>query len=132
MATKCKICDAEIPPRIGRGRPRTRCESCAPPTKATPATAPVVAIPPRPSDGVGSGSFRAEILAKLEDAGQADSVYGVIALRAAGTIDGGVSGSAEAVLLDRVSRNVEMALKATPKQAGKLDELRRRRERRTG
>ncbi len=132
MAALCRDCGAEIPPQIGRGRPRVRCEACSP-SKVEQRPAPVVKMPlqlPTPADC--PNTFYEAIYQKLAEVGQQDSVYAVIALRAADTIDGGVSGSAEAVLLDRVSRNVEMAMKGAPRAASKLDELRQRRERRTG
>jgi hypothetical protein len=115
----CKICGTEIPPRIGRGRPRTRCVSCAPSVKPLPPTSAagtVLAMPARPGASPDRPGIATRVKARLEEIGQLDSIHGDLAMEAAEQIAAGASASAVAVLLDRIARNFEAARKAAGAQ----------------
>lgn len=118
MAAICKVCGVSIPPRVGRGRPRTRCEDCAPSVKPVPPRPPqepsgtVLPMPQRPGGAPERPGIAERVRGRLEAIGQLDSIHGDLAMEAAEQIAAGASASAVAVLLDRIARNFEAAQKA--------------------
>ena len=122
-----------------RGRPPKLCDDCranpAAPIAPTVRAAPVVPIhqgpqdPPEPQRGPIEDAVHAELAA----VGRESTIDGIAALHAAATLDGGVlTGAARAALLREMRAAAEAARKGASAAAGKLDELRRRREQRTG
>ena len=74
---KCRDCSANLPPHVGRGRPRTRCAECSPARNRGRKPAPVVSFPvlqTPPADVVEAA--RRELTA----AGRAESSAGLAAL----------------------------------------------------
>ena len=125
MAT-CTKCGAEIPPQDRPGRPRTKCEKCAPPRpRRNPDPAPVVAI----HDGPGRNE--AVVRAQLGAAGRLDSIAGAAALDAAIALDSPRIGAmGRATLLKEMRTAAAEALKGAAPAGRLVDELRAKRARR--
>ncbi len=116
---KCSKCGGPLQ-RNGQGRPRKRCEKCAPPRGKAAA---IVALNTTPADSV-----RDATLAQLVEAGREDTTLGVTALALAGRIDSGQdSGSALAALAKQLESTLESATKGANVVASPMDELRARR-----
>ena len=115
---KCSKCGGPLQ-RNGQGRPRKRCEKCAPPR----GKAALVALTPQPRESV-----RDATLAQLTEAEREGTTLGVTALALAGRIDSGQdSGSALAALAKQLESTLESATKGANVVASPMDELRARR-----
>src|SRR4051812_10735089 len=124
MRRKC-ACGAVIPPQIGPGRPRVKCETCKPsvrrerPAKTPAATVSALVKP----ESV--GTLEAAIRAELDRYGRADSPDGAAALYAARLLDvGGHTGSSAASLLRECRSATEAAIKGATGAGDVVDELR--------
>ena len=116
-ARACRDCGTMLPAPSGRGRPRSRCEGCA------PRSAPVVLVPAGP-DGTIAGAVKAELVA----AGRDGSSLGLTALALAEQLDaGGETGSGMATLAKQLGVTLAQATKDAAVVASPLDELRERR-----
>ena len=115
---KCSQCGGPLQ-RNGQGRPRKRCEKCAPPR----GKAALVALNPRPSESV-----RDATLEQLTEAGRVGTTLGRTALALAARIDANQdSGGALASLAKQLEATLESATKGAKSVASPMDELRARR-----
>jgi hypothetical protein len=124
----CKQCGAPLPLQSGRGRPRTRCTTCAPSAapKRRTTTAPVT------GDGV-----LAATRAELDAAGVAGTSAGQAALSLAAAIDSGEEhGASLAALVKQHGATMRAAVPESQPDADPIqllrDELAARREYRAG
>ena len=145
--TPCEQCGELIPPPIGRGGRRIRCEKCSPsrkrkrdnvpgigwPSGVVPPSFPAHAPAPAPVVDPEPGPLERAVVAELEPLGRLMCVDGQVALDAARTVDSGrLSATARSLLLKGIRDACEQARKGASTGAGKLDELRARRASRAG
>jgi len=136
MAKRCVDCPEILQPQIGRGRPRIRCPQCSVKRRGKSLTVAPTPLgpPPGPESPLEAlTGLAAGVRAELEAAGRADSVDGMAAIHAAETLDRqDVSGAARASLLREMRTAAADALRAAAPAGGVLDELRRRRDQKSG
>lgn len=125
MTKSCAKCGGPLPVQTGRGRRRTKCESCSPSRVAKPKT---TARPTAPSSADG---LLAATRAELDAAGRAGSHAGQAALLLAERVEFGEnSGSAVAQMVRQLHDTMTRALADVVAEVDPVDELRSRRERR--
>jgi len=122
----CSKCGAPLPLPSGRGRPRTRCQSCAPSQAKSQA--------PRRTKTTAEGVLAAT-RAELEAAGATGSSAGQAALSLAAAIDSGEDrGAALAALVKQLGVTMRAAVPDSAPEADPIqalrDELAARREHR--
>jgi hypothetical protein len=137
MARNCD-CGAPIPPQVGPGRPRTKCDACRR-VRSRPERRKGIVTPLRAETAAAAVaepvSLETAIRAELDRYGRADSPDGAAALYAARVLDmGGHTGSSAASLLREMRTAVEAAVRGVPAEGDVVDELRakRRASRTTG
>lgn len=114
----CKMCGAPLPLPSGRGRPRTKCESCSPSVRRRPVTA-------RPVDGVTPGGVLAATRADLVAAGVDSTHLGQAALHLAAAIDSGDEhGAGLAALVKQWRDTMRVALPTDQADADPIQALR--------
>lgn len=125
MSKACAKCGGPLPVQTGRGRRRTKCESCSPSRVASPKTT------TRPKVPASTKGLLAATRAELEAAGRESSHAGQAALLIAERVEFGEnSGSAVAQMVRQLHDTMTRALADVTVEADPVDELRQRRERR--
>ncbi len=119
-STTCKVCGATFPASTGPGRPRTRCDACAPGRKT------ITLVKPGP-DGTIAGAVKTQLSA----AGRIGTALGLTAVALAEQLDTGTdSGSQLAALAKQLGATLAEATKDAAVEVSPLDELRERRRQR--
>lgn len=127
MPNACSKCGGPLPLQFGRGRRRTKCETCAPSRNRKPAGAAIQRAVP-------SAGILASTEAELRASGVLDSAFGQAAVMIAQRLEAGTdNGSGVAALVRQWQSMMAAALAKEEAEADPLDELaEKRRQRRSG
>jgi len=126
MANTCG-CGREIPPQVGPGRPRTKCDECSPKRIRNRGRASVVRLAPAATGGGPAapepdGSLSGTVRAQLAAHGRDTTPDGVLALTLAASIDQGThTGSSLAALAREFRTVLAAALEGTSPEADVID-----------
>ena len=118
-------CGVEIPPQIGRQRPRKKCVKCSPP-RGRPPTVPRIGLAAgsekvAPTSGV-RRSIAASTLGDLERVDRHETTAGITALHLAELIDaGGYNAQGAASLVKAHREALGLALEGTTPTADVID-----------
>lgn len=126
-------CGAQLPPFLGKGRPRKYCTDCNPVRTRHDKPKVSASVTSLPAPERLTSTLEDAVRSELEAFGRADSPDGVAALYAARMLEaGGHTGSAASALLREMRASVTAATKGASTGADLVDELRAKRAKRRG